>query len=102
MEREPAEYGPERMVSLLLAAVPLGDSNTLITNTQFQWSGTTWSGDVVINSSNPFSIGGAGGTVDLYTAMLNEAGNVLGVLDSHTDDCDTQIEREVRVAPDLE
>jgi hypothetical protein len=73
-----AKFGDVRIAA---AAMP---ANTLITNTAFQWSGTTWSGDMVVNSTNLFSIGGKKG-YDLYTAMLNEAGNVLGVLDSHTD-----------------
>ena len=60
-------------------------TNTIATNTPYLRSGSTWSGDVVINSNYQFSIGGANGTVDLYTAILNEAGNVFGVLDSTTD-----------------
>ena len=78
-----AVQGDGRFGDIRVAAAPFG-GNTLITNTQFQWSGTTWSGDVVVNSNNLFSTGGKNG-YDLYTAMLNEAGNVLGVLDSHTD-----------------
>src|SRR5207248_80750 len=52
-----------------------------------QWSGTTWSGDVLINSGYAFSADRVPGAAayDLYTAMLNEAGNVLGVPDSRTD-----------------
>src|SRR5438477_36065 len=65
-------------------AAPL-PAGTLMTNTQFEWSGTTWSGDIVINTSYLYSIGQATGRYDLYTAALNEAGNVLGVLDSRTD-----------------
>jgi hypothetical protein len=74
-----AKFGDVRIAA---AAMP---TNTLVTNTAFQWSGTTWSGDMVVNSANPFSIGAKTGAYDLYTAMLNETGNVLGVLDSHTD-----------------
>src|SRR3954471_10051761 len=77
--------GDAKFGDIRVAAVPLGNTNTLITNTQFQWSGTTWSGDVVVNTSNLFSLGGAGGTGHLYPAKPNEAGNGLGVLDSTTD-----------------
>ena len=77
--------GDSKFGDIRIAAVPLGNTSTLITNTAFQWSGTSWAGDVVINSSYRFSTGGSPGTADLYTAMLNEAGNVLGVLDSQTD-----------------
>jgi hypothetical protein len=78
-----AVQGDDRFGDIRIAAAPMANG-TLITNTAFQWSGTTWSGDVVLNSNYLFSIGGKGGN-DLYTAMLNEAGNAFGVLDSHTD-----------------
>jgi hypothetical protein len=76
--------GDDRFGDIRIAAMPL-PTNTLITNTPFQWSGTTWSGDVVINTAVAFRIGGASGGIDLFSAMLNEAGNVLGVVDSRTD-----------------
>ncbi len=79
-----AVQGDSRFGDIRIAAAPLA-AGTLITNTQFQWSGTTWSGDVVVNSSYLFSLGGGSGTYDLYTSMLNEAANVFGVLDTHTD-----------------
>jgi hypothetical protein len=79
-----AVQGDPRFGDIRIAAVPLAPG-TLVTNTSFQWSGTTWSGDLVVNSSYLFSIGSKAGAFDLYTAMLNEAGNVFGVLDSRTD-----------------
>jgi hypothetical protein len=79
-----AVQGDSRFGDIRVAAAPLA-SGTLITNTSFQWSGTTWSGDVVVNSNYLFNVGGTGGAYDLYTAMLDEAGNVFGVLDSKTD-----------------
>jgi hypothetical protein len=79
-----AVQGDSRFGDIRIAAAPLA-AGTLITNTAFQWSGTTWSGDVVVNSSYLFSLGGGGNTFDLYTSMLNEAANVFGVLDTHTD-----------------
>lgn len=79
-----AVEGDARFGDLRIAAVPMA-AGTLVTNTPFQWSGTTWSGDIVINTAYQFNIGGGFGKYDLYTAMLNEAGNVFGVLDSKTD-----------------
>ncbi len=78
--------GDPRFGDIRVAAVPL-PAGTLITNTQFQWSGTTWSGDLLVNSTYAFSVGQGqvSGKYDLFTAMLNEAGNVFGVLDSQTD-----------------
>jgi hypothetical protein len=79
-----AVQGDARFGDIRISAVPMA-AGTLITNTAFQWSGTTWSGDVVINTAYQFNIGGGSGGYDLYTAMLNEAGNVFGVLDNKTD-----------------
>jgi hypothetical protein len=76
--------GDSRFGDIRIAALPLA-SGTLMTNTQFQWSGTTWSGDVVVNSTYLFSLGGGPNTYDLFTSMLNEAGNIFGVLDSRAD-----------------
>jgi Matrixin len=67
-----------------VAAVPL-PAGTLATNTSFQWSGTTWSGDVLINSNYLFSVDHRPATYDLFTVVLNEAGNVFGLADSTTD-----------------
>ena len=54
-----AVQGDTRFGDIRVAAAPLG-GNTLITNSQFQWSGTTWSGDVVVNSSYKFNLDGSG------------------------------------------
>jgi hypothetical protein len=42
----------------------------------------TWSGDVRLNSSTSFSVAGGPGQVDLYTALLQEAGHSLGINNS--------------------
>lgn len=76
--------GDSRFGDIRIAAIQMSHG-TLITNTTFQWSGTSWSGDIVINTAYRFNIGGGGNRYDIYTAMLNEAGNVFGVLDSKTD-----------------
>ena len=76
--------GDSRFGDIRIAAVPL-PAGTLATNAGFQWTGTTWSGDVVLNSNYAFSTDGKAGTYDLYTVMLNEAGNVFGVPDSVND-----------------
>src|SRR5439155_20505301 len=46
--------GDSRFGDIRIAAVPMSHG-TLITNTAFQWSGTTWSGDLVINTSYRFT-----------------------------------------------
>ncbi len=82
-----AVQGDTRFGDIRIAAVPLPDG-TLATNTPFLWSGSTWSGDVVLNSNYLFRTnynGNQNGVFDLYTVMLNESGNVFGVLDTKTD-----------------
>src|SRR5262245_1272317 len=79
-----AVEGDARFGDIRIAAVPMG-AGTVVTNPAFQWSGTPRQGDTVTNTSYHFNIGGGYGKYDLYTTMLNEAGNVFGILDSKTD-----------------
>ncbi len=81
-----AVQGDSRFGDIRIAAAPLAPG-TLMTNTPFQWSGSTWSGDILVNSTYAFSVGQGqvSGQYDLFTAALDEAANVLGVLDSQTD-----------------
>jgi hypothetical protein len=79
-----AVQGDAAFGDIRIAAVPL-PAGTLATNTSFQWSGTTWSGDVLINSNYLFSVDHRPATYDLFTVVLNEAGNVFGLPDSTTD-----------------
>jgi hypothetical protein len=79
-----AVQGDARFGDIRIAAVPL-PANTLATNTGFQWSGSTNSGDIVLNSNYHYSIGGSEGTYDLYSVVLHESGDALGLLDQTTD-----------------
>src|SRR5262249_37807283 len=79
-----AVQGDARFGDTRVAAAPLAPG-PLLTNTPFEWSGTTWSGDIILNTHYLFDIGGGPGSYDLFSAMLNEAGNVLGVLDTRRD-----------------
>jgi hypothetical protein len=75
-----AVEGDARFGDIRIAARPL-PLNSLATATPFQPDGTTWSGDVLLNSSYPFALGGPGG-YDLFTVMLHESGHVFGLPDS--------------------
>jgi hypothetical protein len=79
-----AVQGDARFGDIRIAAVPL-PANTVATNTGFQWSGSTNSGDIVLNSNDVFSVGGSNGTYDLYSIALHESGDALGLLDQTTD-----------------
>jgi hypothetical protein len=72
--------GDSRFGDIRIAAVPLG-SGTVATGNPFELDGSTWSGDVLLNSQVPFG-NGSSGAYDLYTVALHEAGHVFGLADS--------------------
>src|SRR5262249_55525315 len=75
-----AVQGDARFGDIRIAATPL--VNTAVsTASPFSWTGTTWAGDLILNSNDNFGIGGQG-QYDLYTIALHEAGHVLGLSDS--------------------
>jgi hypothetical protein len=78
--------GDLRFGDIRVAARPLalsGDSN-LAGAVGFDYSGSTWNGDVILNSQYQFGIGGAG-QYDLFSVLLHEAGHALGLGDNTSD-----------------
>jgi hypothetical protein len=76
-----APQGDPRFGDIRVAARPLSD-NVLAITTPSGFLGGTRAGDIVINSNAHFSIGGGGGTYDLYSALLQETGHALGIANS--------------------
>jgi hypothetical protein len=79
--------GDLRFGDIRLAARPLAlstDSN-LAGGIGFDYSGSTWNGDIILNSQYNFGIGNTAGQYDLFSVLLHEAGHALG-LDHNTSD----------------
>ncbi len=80
-----AVQGDTRFGDIRIAAKPMSNG-LLATASPFSWTGTTWSGDIILNTNYPFSIGQASGKFDLFSVFLHEAGHVFGL--DHTTDHD--------------
>ena len=78
-----AIQGDSRFGDIRVSAVPLA-STAVSTTAFFSYAGSTWSGDVQLNSNESFGING-NGAVDLYSIALHELGHSLGLLDNYTD-----------------
>lgn len=78
-----AVEGDTRFGDIRVGAKPL-PAGTIATCTPFDWTGTTWAGDIVFNSNYSFGLSG-NGMYDLYTVVLHESGHAFGELDTTTD-----------------
>jgi Matrixin len=75
--------GDARFGDIRLAARPMGTS-LLALGSPYDPTAGTRAGDIVFNSSQPFSIGGQSAP-DLFTTALHEAGHSFGFADQNTD-----------------
>jgi predicted Zn-dependent protease len=75
--------GDSRFGDIRISAEPLANS-AVSTAAFFSYAGSTWSGDVQLNTNESFGING-NGAIDLYTIALHELGHSFGLQDTYTD-----------------
>ena len=81
-----AVQGDSRFGDIRIAATPGALHNVEVADAEpFYWTGSTWSGDVVLNSAQPFGIGNQHNLYDIFSVVLHEAGHVFGLDDDSTD-----------------
>jgi hypothetical protein len=78
-----AVQGDARFGDIRISAASLSP-DSVANSLPFSWTGTTLSGDVVLNSNLPYGVGNSPTAYDLYSVAVHEAGHVFGFGDVTT------------------
>jgi hypothetical protein len=73
-----AVQGDSRFGDIRVAAAPL-DPALVASASPFSWTGSTLSGDVRFNNSQPFQLGNGSAGFDAFSVALHEAGHAFGL-----------------------
>ena len=78
-----AAQGDTRFGDIRVGAKPMAAAS-VANAVLFNWTGSTWAGDVLLNNTYSFGTSGSG-SYDLYTIALHELGHSFGLDDNQTD-----------------
>jgi hypothetical protein len=79
-----AIQGDSRYGDIRIAAAPI-EPGVVANTSPFSWSGSTFSGDMILNSAQPFAIGNRTGAFDLFSVALHESAHSFGLADESDD-----------------
>lgn len=74
-----AIQGDKRFGDVRVAAAPVAGDTELAFASPFTWAGSTFSGDVIIDTANRFAVGDTPAGADVFTVAAHEAGHALGL-----------------------
>src|SRR5262245_40966032 len=73
------KQGDPRFGDVRIGAFPMAGDVLAVSNPYDPFVANTWVGDIFLNSAYRFGVGAQGGSYDLFSVLLHEAGHALGL-----------------------